>query len=247
VPESSLRIPVVAVVDVETTGIDPSADAIVEVAASLYSPVDGLLSSFSSLVNPGRPIPASASGVHHIRTSDVADAPTRTQALEALLHFVQPARCFVAHNAEFDRSFLPELADRRWICTMRLARHLWPEADDHKNQTLRYWLPIDETPLLGVEMHRAEADTRVTGQIFLRVVNDYRERFGSVTLGALQRLCWSPIPMTVMPRGTRKGTPIAELPESDISYWLGREDTEPDLRWNLEQELYIRYPSTRAS
>ena len=183
-PDPRLDELVFGVVDVETTGIVAGRDAVVEVAASLYRG-SRRLASFESLVDPGRPIPAAASGIHHITSRDTDGAPDRADAVRALAAFLRPAQALVAHNAAFDRAFLPELTGRPWLCTLQLARRLWPEADNHKNQTLRYHLAIDPSVLAGTTAHRALADTRVTGEIFVRAVAAFGARGAQPTLGTL--------------------------------------------------------------
>jgi DNA polymerase III epsilon subunit-like protein len=64
-----------AVIDVETTGIDPSVDRVVEVACAVVR--DGKeTDAFSSLINPGRSIPPAASAVHHLTNRHVQNAPS---------------------------------------------------------------------------------------------------------------------------------------------------------------------------
>lgn len=64
-----------AVLDLESTGTDPVADRIVEVAVLTLSP-DGSEELFATRVNPQRPIPVAATAVHGIGDADVRDAPT---------------------------------------------------------------------------------------------------------------------------------------------------------------------------
>jgi exodeoxyribonuclease X len=232
-----------AVIDLETTGVDPEADAIVEVAACLYHR-GARIAQFSTLVNPERHIPASASGIHHICDADVVDAPRRAQAIEELLKFVRGASIYVAHQASFESSFLPELQDRPWLCTVRIARHLWPNADNFKNQTLRYHLGIDETALDGAVTHRALADVFVTGEILNVALRELRSLYGQQTLDWLMKYADQPIAMETMPRGgdSTRGKPFSEITFRNLFYWINRTDLDSDLRWNLEQELYIRWP-----
>jgi hypothetical protein len=53
-----------------------------------------------------------------------------------------------------------------------------------------------------------------------------------------------PIAMETMPRGSdsTRGKPFSEVTFRDLFYWIRRPDLDSDLRWNLEQELYIRWP-----
>lgn len=103
-------------IDVETTGLDPTRDAVVELAAvgiridPATGQYDALRTLFTSLVDPGRS-PAAAPAVHHLTARDVQPDPA--QALAGVLDAVQAFRPHlpVAHNADFDNSFLPGLAD----------------------------------------------------------------------------------------------------------------------------------------
>lgn len=163
-----------AVIDLETTGFSPIDDRVVEAACVLVE--DGaIVRSWSTLVDPGRPIPECASRVHGITDADVAHAPPFEWAQCELLTLCEGA-IVVAHNAAFDLSFLPLLARLPSLCTLKLARRRFPNAPNHKNQTLREFLRIDELlrshgrPQLveGMPAHRALADALVTAGILLR-------------------------------------------------------------------------------
>ncbi len=69
-----LRRPI-AVIDLESTGTDPAADRVVELAVLTHAP-DRAPNLFATRVNPERPIPAAATAVHGIGNADVRDAPT---------------------------------------------------------------------------------------------------------------------------------------------------------------------------
>jgi len=85
-----------AVVDCETTGVEDD-DAAVEIAVVRLD--DG--AEFSSLVNPGRPIPPVASAVHHLTDADVVGAPHLANLEGELRQFIGD-RTLVAHNAAFE-------------------------------------------------------------------------------------------------------------------------------------------------
>ena len=76
------------------------------------------------------------------------------------------------------------LKDRRWIATLRCAKHVWPDAPDFKNETLRYRLGID---LPRDRMHRALEDATVTAHILARLL---AER----TVDELLALSTTPVP-----------------------------------------------------
>jgi exodeoxyribonuclease X len=167
-------MPTIWVLDTETTGLSPETDRVVEIAAvpvvgALVDPTTGLTQwrvgdGASSLVRPGIPIPPEASGVHHIIDSDVADAPQLGEALDRVLGPLWGGQVEIcaAHNAKFDRGFLPPLQTKRWLYTWRTSMHVWPDAPSHKNMVLRYWRGID-LPREGA--HRALADATVTAHL----------------------------------------------------------------------------------
>ena len=98
------------VFDLETTGINPERDSIIEISA-LKVKDHRVVEEFSTLVNPGRHIPAGATAVNGITDDMVADAPLIEEVLPQFLEFCQG--CVpVAHNAGFDMSFIMENARR---------------------------------------------------------------------------------------------------------------------------------------
>lgn len=116
----------VAVVDLETTGVYPSVDRVVEVGVVLLDDGGRVEDEFCTLVDPGRDV--GATSIHGILASDVRGAPTFTDVapyLSALLS----GRVVVAHNALFDLRFLGREFGRAGLpiglspalCTMRLA------------------------------------------------------------------------------------------------------------------------------
>ena len=156
-----------AVVDVETTGLDPRTERVVEIGLVL---LDGLrvVDSWSSFVNPEMPIPVRASFIHGIYDEDVMNAPRLEELQPEILRRCE-GRVIAAHNARFDLSFLPFLAEREFICTMQLARRAFPAAPNHQNQTLRKFLRLDQdTQFASLGAHRALADALISAQILIR-------------------------------------------------------------------------------
>ncbi len=163
-----------AVIDVETTGFSPARDRIVEMACVL---VEGgeIAGRWSTLVNPGMPIPSYATAVHGIGDAMVRDAPCAAEALAELR-----ARCagytVAAHCALFDLSFVGPAVRSEGLCTMRLARRLFPEAPNHRNQTLRRFLAIDRVAGAELHAHRALGDAIVTAHVLLACRRRFRLR-----------------------------------------------------------------------
>ncbi len=116
----------VAVIDIETTGLSPRSDRIVEIGLILLDDRGEVEAEFQTLVNPGRDV--GPAGLHGIKASDVVDAPTFAQ-IAPYLRSLLAGRVVVAHNALFDLRFLAAEFARAGqpvdlspsLCTMRLA------------------------------------------------------------------------------------------------------------------------------
>jgi len=239
------------VVDVETTGLDPATDEVVEVAAVATNALGDNLGMFASLVRPTKSIPPEISAVHGITDADVATAPdffaVTTLLNDFLARFMGPSNLptVVAHNAAFDRSFLGGM-NLGWLCTMRLAKHIWPDAPNFRNQTLRYWLDVNPETF-GIAPHRALGDVLVTAGILAEaLLSPSVVGLGSVSVEELIAFAESPVLLKKMPLGKHRG-PIADVP-TDYMQWAigprGMTDMDADLRFTLETELFKR---TRAA
>jgi DNA polymerase-3 subunit epsilon len=119
--------------DLETTGLSKK-DRIVEVGVT---DAEGLV-LLSTLVNPGRHIPAEASQVNGVTDDLVADAPAWEEVAPALERLLA-GRVVVAHNAKFEAKFLPASWGIEWVCSKELADRALGKAD--------YW-DIAHSPLV---------------------------------------------------------------------------------------------------
>lgn len=125
------------VFDLETTGLSPISDEIIEIGAVKLQ--NGkIVDTFSEFVNPGRPIPANIVELTGITDAMVESAPDITQILPRFLEFSQDG-VMVAHNASFDMSFLREACRRQHfpteytvLDTLELSRAMFPELGRHK-------------------------------------------------------------------------------------------------------------------
>ena len=158
----------IVALDLETTGLVPATDRVVEVAAVAWC--DGREDGhFHTLVNPGCPIPATATAIHGITDAMVADAPTLAEILPALMVFCQ-ADAVVAHNAKFDVNFLRLECARADVplftspvsCSCTLARRRLPGMPNYRLETLKRVLGLGDS-----QSHRALQDARDCLAIYL--------------------------------------------------------------------------------
>ena len=172
-----LFAPSVAFVDLETTGMRAAVDRVTEVGiVRVDADPDGgapRVSEWSTLVNPGEPIPAMIQALTGITDAMVSDAPpfsTIASAIEARID----GCVFVAHNARFDHGFLKHEFARigrpfsaRALCTVKLSRRLFPDADGHGLDAV-----VARHSLAATDRHRALGDARAIWA-FVQVL--YRE------------------------------------------------------------------------
>ena len=171
-----------AFIDLETTGANPVRDRITEIG---IVEVDGdQVTTWNSLVNPERPIPAFIQQLTGINNAMVADAPTFAEVAEALAERLQ-GRLFIAHNARFDYGFIKNEYQRLGqrfhadvLCTVRLSRKLFPEYPKHNLDSL-----IVRHHLHTGDRHRALADADLIWQ-FWRMLK--RDRGDDALAGAIQ-------------------------------------------------------------
>jgi len=111
-------------VDVETTGLDPLKDEIIELAMlpfrySLKGEVIAMSEPFNRLHQPSTPVPPTVTALTGITNEMVAGQRIDS---DEILQFVEPADLVVAHNAAFDRRFLerfcPTFCTKPWACSM---------------------------------------------------------------------------------------------------------------------------------
>lgn len=148
--------------DLETTGLNPGKDAIIEVGAVKYrdgEPVD----EFSTLVNPGRPIPADITLITGITDWDVKTAPPFDRVAGPLMRFVGQ-HPVVGHNIGFDLGFMHAqglLTENIGLDTWELATILLPALPGYSLGAL--------TARFGIaapHQHRALDDAQATGRLF---------------------------------------------------------------------------------
>ncbi|HJX53717.1 MAG TPA: exonuclease domain-containing protein [Polyangia bacterium] len=210
------------VIDVETTGLDPKTDGVCEIGWCTTTESAGAFFA-SQLVNPGIPISPHASAVNHLVDADVANAPSLERVV--LEHYIFDWGIPVAHNAPFDSAFLPMIKGP-WLDTRRMARRYLPEAPQHSNQFLRYFLKLD-VPRTVVP-HRAEGDAVTTAALLRYLLNGpAKADFERLTIEDFVREQSAPIRLRTIGFGKYKGKPWSEAPR-DYLLWLSRNSESSD-------------------
>jgi len=196
-------------VDVETTGSSPARERVTEVGIVTVE-TDGdaqRVTEWSSLVNPGVPIPPEIQWLTGISNEMVRAAPSFAELAEALYDRLADA-VFVAHNARFDYGFLKAEFARAgydWraatLCTVRLSRHLYPDRGPHSLDAI-----VERFGLDGEQRHRALGDARVLWRLIQRL----RQRHGEAELAAaVDRLLARPSTPPALPPGELEAIPHA--------------------------------------
>ncbi|MBC7326093.1 MAG: 3'-5' exoribonuclease, partial [Moorella sp. (in: Bacteria)] len=151
------------VVDVETTGLDPASDQIIEIAA-IRLEKGQLAGQWHTLVNPGRPIPPFIENLTGISNAMVQGAPPLTAVLPAFLDFLGEA-IPVGHNGSFDLAFLYRaLGSASWhrplLDTLALSRILYPCLPSYRLEYLTQKFSLE-----AGEHHRALGDALATARL----------------------------------------------------------------------------------
>jgi len=157
--------------DLETTGLDPRLDQIAEIGAVKFDN-KGLIARFSTLVNPGIPMPPEAGRINHISDEMLAGKPEIEEILPEFLDFIENS-ILIAYNAPFDCGFINEKL-RTTSCpalpnpiadVLVFARESFPGQRSYSLQKLAAELGIP-----AQDAHRAEDDARLCMEIFIRCI-----------------------------------------------------------------------------
>lgn len=160
----------IVVVDVEGNGHTPPD--LVELAIASFPVVDGDEPS-SWLIKPPNPITWQAKRVHGIGNTKVKSSPVWEELRDNVEQQLQ-GKWFVAHNASVDygvmKRHLPDWAPIGVIDTLKLSRHVYPDAQSHSLSALLALTGLDAE--VSGELHRAGEDARVTALLLGRLIQD---------------------------------------------------------------------------
>jgi len=209
--------------DTETTGVKAEKDRIIEIAA--FDPV--LNRTFERLINPGCPIPAEATSIHHISDEMVAEAPSFAIIGQEFIDFCDGDVVLIAHNNDgFDMHFLKNEFSRhglthpehwKYLDSLKWARRYRADLPRHTLQFLREIYAIEAN-----NAHRALDDVHVLHQVFCNLTDD-------LDIDTIFALLNKPREIQHMPFGKHQGKPLAQVPKDYIT-WLAGTDafTKPE-------------------
>ena len=165
--------------DLETTGLSSSKERITEIGAVRVHNGE-ITESFNTFVDPEKPIPAKITELTGITDEMVAGAPKEEEAVRKFFEFCGEDVILVAHNANFDTSFLRAVCSRHdmtfpyvYIDTVAMCRSMLTDIKNCKLDTVAKYLKLKP-----FNHHRACDDAAVLGEIFInliqRLVDDFK-------------------------------------------------------------------------
>lgn len=217
--------------DLETTGINPNTDRIVELSYLKVYP-NGNEESKTLRVNPGIPIPPEATAVHHITDADVADCPTFKEIGKQLARDIEGcdlagfnsnrydipllAEEFLRHDIDFDMS-------KRKFVDVQVIFHKM----EQRTLTAAYKFYCQKE-LIGA--HGAEADTRATYEVLMAQLDRYPElkndvaflsEFSSHTRNVdfAGKIIYNSEGVEVFNFGKYKDQPVEDVLKKDMGYY----------------------------
>jgi DNA polymerase III epsilon subunit family exonuclease len=173
-------------VDLETTGSLTGVDRIIEVGMAALERGQ-VVKQFSSLCHSSRRVSPRIRRLTGIKPSQLKEAPTFAEVAPTIVDMLRGAHAFVAHDVRFDMPFLRwelerhglEMPDLPAVCTLQLARSLWPDLHGWRLQDLAGTFAVAHT-----HPHRAGEDALATAGVLARALAAVREH-GAKTLGDL--------------------------------------------------------------
>lgn len=224
----------VRVIDCETTSAEPTEARVIALASIDLDGKGEFFNPIDTTCDPQVPIPPEASAVHHMIDDDVRGRPLFRDIVAEFLG----ADVYIAHNAAYEQALLNEaLGNPKWICTMKVAYRVWPDAPGFSNQTLRYWRKLI-TPLGvargSITAHDALSDVIVTGAIFLELAKE-------ASFADMVQWTTEPMLFTKCNFGTKhKGRLYSEIAKDDPSYlrWLiDKSEMSADVKYSARHWL----------
>ncbi|WP_110974532.1 exonuclease domain-containing protein [Acinetobacter sp. WCHAc060042] len=208
----------------------------IEIAYAPIEIINGKLSLdksqvFDQLYTVDEPISFAAMAVHHILESDLVGHPHYTT-----FRLPDETQYIIGHNIDYDIRAIEKcgvnVSNIKAICTLALARLVWPDAEAHNISALIYMISkgSEKAREMIKKAHRADMDIILTANILMHVVHHLK-------INSMEQLFTASedarIPR-VINFGKHRGTAIAELPADYIQWLMRQDELDPYLRKALE-------------
>ena len=175
---------------------------------------------FEQRYNPGKPISLGALATHHIMDEELVDCPPAASfTLPSDVDYV------IGHNVDFDWEVIGK-PDIKRICTLALARKVWPDLDSHNQSALLYHLERATAREQLRNAHSALTDVGICAAILKHLF----QQLGVKTIEALYAESEIARIPTTMPFGKHKGMLLADVPKDYKKWLLSQQDIDPFLR-----------------
>lgn len=209
------------ILDTETT--DKNDPQVIEAAWLCMLDITTVSGSFEKRYRPSKPIAFGAMATHHILEEDLEECePHTSYALPADVQYI------IGHNIDFDwrASGSPDV---RRICTLAMARKLWPDAESHSLGAMSYMLSIDLKATRGLlrSAHSAMTDVKLCLYLLRRIDEKAGPFKDWESLWEFSEASRIPDKMTF---GKHAGMAISQVPADYKRWLLGQPDVDPYLR-----------------
>ncbi len=164
------------VVDVETTGLSPAYNGVIEIGLVKVSKLK-ITDKYHSLINPGREIPYYITQLTGISGEDIYDAPFFGDIAAEIDDFIS-GTILTAHNYPFDSSFLrkefrycgKDLFKNPGLCTLKLSRRLYPNLKSKSLGSVCRHLNLHNS-----NEHRALGDAETTAKLLIKLIKELKK------------------------------------------------------------------------
>lgn len=180
----------------------------------------------------GEPIDYAAMAVHHIIEDDIAGMPDYTE-----FGLPDSVKYIIGHNIDYDIQAIQkcgvETSHLKSICTLAMAREIYPELQAHNLSALLYFIYNGRGQIRDriKNAHSAKVDIGLTALLLRHFVS----RTGIENMEDLYAFSEQARIPKVMYFGKHKGASLCDLPPSYVSWLLNQEDVDPYLRKALQQ------------
>lgn len=181
--------------------------------------------------NPSLVIETGAKATHHLIESDFDEVTmSPDQGLRMLSGEPGEVDAFACHNREHDGHYFGG-GGRPIICTLRVARVVWPEAERHSNQFLRYFLDLPVDRERATPAHGAGPDSYVTAVLLAAIIAQ------GPTLSEMIDMTNGPRLVDVIPFGKHKGERFEDIPTKYLQFLHKDKPRDRDIRFTIEHHL----------